>query len=225
MLRLYRTMAQNLRNLEGFNIKHMSRIACKICRRLGESICGREKCAYKKRPYPPGRLLSERKHRSNITDYGAQMREKQKVRNTYGLREKQFSAYIKESSGKQGVTPSEYLYEVLESRLDNAVLRAGFAQTRSLARQIVAHGHITVNGTRTYIPSRRVKIGDILSIREGSKSSVLFSGLSEKLKTLTAPSWIKVDSEKLSAIVQGKPKSAQGEHTFNLTSVIEFYSR
>lgn len=203
----------------------MSRIACKVCRRLGESICGREKCAYKKRPYPPGRLLSDKKHRSNITDYGTQMREKQKVRNTYGLREKQFGAYVKESAGRQGVNPSEYLYEVLESRLDNAVLRAGFASTRSLARQIVAHGHITVNGTRTYIASRRIKIGDVLALREGSKTSVLFSGLSEKMKTLTAPTWLKVDSDKITATVQGKPKSAQGEHTFDLTSVIEFYSR
>ncbi|MEK7460239.1 MAG: 30S ribosomal protein S4 [Patescibacteria group bacterium] len=203
----------------------MSRIACKICRRLGESICGREKCAYKKRPYPPGRLLSERKHRSNITDYGMQMREKQKVRNTYGLREKQFGMYVKEASGKQGVNPSEYLYEALESRLDNAVLRSGIVASRAIARQIVAHGHITVNGARTYIPSRRIKVGDILGIREGSKSSVLFSNLSEKLKTLTAPTWLKVDADKLSVTVQGKPKVAQGEHTFNLTSVIEFYSR
>lgn len=203
----------------------MSRIACKVCRRLGESICGREKCAYKKRPYPPGRLLSERKHRSNITDYGMQMREKQKVRNTYGLREKQFGMYVKEASGKQGVNPSEYLYEALESRLDNAVLRAGIVSSRAIARQIVAHGHITINGMRTYIPSRRIKVGDILGIREGSKSSVLFSNLSEKLKTLTAPTWLKVDADKLSVAVQGKPKVAQGEHTFNLTSVIEFYSR
>ena len=104
-------------------------------------------------------------------------------------------------------------------------MRAGFASTRSLARQIVAHGHITVNGTRTYIPSRRIKIGDVLALREGSKTSVLFSGLSEKMKTLTAPTWLKVDSDKLTATVQGKPKSAQGEHTFDLTSVIEFYSR
>lgn len=203
----------------------MTRIACKICRRLGESICGREKCAYKKRPYPPGKLLSEKKHRSPQTDYGRQFREKQKVRNTYGLREKQFSGYVKESGAVQGINPAEFLFEVLELRLDNAVVRAGLAATRSLARQMVAHGHITVNGRRTTIPSRRLKIGDVLGFREGSKSTKLFEGLSEKLKALTAPTWLKVDAEKVTATVQGKPKASQGEHTFNLTSVIEFYSR
>lgn len=203
----------------------MSRVACKVCRRLGESICGREKCAYKKRPYPPGRTMAERKHRSSSTDFGNQMREKQKVRNTYGLREKQFASYVKEASNTKGVNPAESLYESLESRLDNAVLRAGIVGTRSLARQIVAHGHITVNGRRTYVPSRRLKIGDVLAIREGSRGSALFLGLADKLATLTSPTWLKVDAAKMTATFQGKPKVSQGEHTFNLTSVIEFYSR
>ncbi len=204
----------------------MSRINCKICRRLGESICGREKCAYKKRPYPPGRLLSERKHRSNITDYGIQMREKQKVRNTYGLREKQFGNYVKEALSKRGIVPAEFLFEALESRLDNVAYRAGFAASRSLSRQMVAHGHITVNGSRTYIPSRRLKIGDVLAIREGSKGSKLFEAMGEKFKAMiSTPTWLKVDAEKVTTVFQGKPKLGQGDATFNLTSVIEFYGR
>lgn len=204
----------------------MSRITCKICRRLGESICGREKCAFKKRPYPPGRLLSERKHRSNITDYGMQMREKQKVRNTYGLREKQFGNYVKESLSKRGIVPAEFLFEALESRLDNVAYRSGFATSRALSRQIVAHGHITVNGSRTYIPSRRLKIGDVLAIREGSRGSKLFESMIEKFNAIiSVPTWIKVDSAKSTAVFQGKPKLAQGDATFNLTSVIEFYGR
>ena len=203
----------------------MTRVSCKVCRRLGESICGREKCAFKSRPYPPGRLLSDRKHRSPQTDFGNQLREKQKVRNTYGLREKQFGNYVKEAFGKRGVNPAEYLFEALESRLDNVVLRAGFTSSRAVARQIVSHGHITVNGKRTYIPSRRLQIGDVVGVREGSKSSVLFFGLTEKLTALTAPTWLKVDPIKQTATFQGKPKAVQGEHTFNLTSVIEFYSR
>lgn len=203
----------------------MTRIACKVCRRLGESICGREKCAYKKRPYPPGKLLSEKKHRSPQTDYGRQFREKQKVRNTYGLREKQFSNYVKEAGSVHGINPAEYLFEILELRLDNVVLRSGFARTGSIARQIVGHGHMTVNGRRTTIPSRRLKVGDVIAVREGSKSSKLFEGLSEKLKAMTGPTWVKIDGEKMTATVQGKPKAAQGDHTFNLTSVIEFYSR
>lgn len=204
----------------------MSRVACKICRRLGESICGREKCAFKKRPYPPGRLISERKHRSPVTDYGTQMREKQKVRNTYGLREKQFSNYVKEASAKQGINPADYLFEALESRLDNVAYRSGFATSRALSRQMVAHGHITVNGSRTYVPSRRLKIGDTLAIREGSKGSKLFESMGEKFKALiTIPTWMKIDADKNTAVFQGKPKLAQGDATFNLTSVIEFYGR
>jgi small subunit ribosomal protein S4 len=110
----------------------MSRISCKTCRRLGESLCGREKCAYKKRPYAPGKLDSERKHRSSSSEYGEQLRAKQKMRITYGLMEKQFSMYVKRAmdhTGKQDkeTSPALKLYRELESRLDNIVFRAGFA--------------------------------------------------------------------------------------------------
>ncbi|MCK9344850.1 MAG: 30S ribosomal protein S4 [Candidatus Pacebacteria bacterium] len=203
----------------------MSRVTCKVCRRLGETICGREKCAFKKRPYPPGKLISEKKHRSTVTDYGRQLREKQKVRHTYGVSEKQFSNYVKESSGKQGINPAEYLFEALESRLDNAVFRAGFVTSRALARQIVSHGHITVNGRRSNIASRRMKVGDVIAVRPGSMNTKLFEGLSERLKTLTVPTWFKIDAEKITATFQGKPKPGQTEMSFNLTSVVEFYSR
>lgn len=203
----------------------MSRVTCKICRRLGESICGREKCAFKKRPYPPGKLISEKKHRSTLTDYGRQLREKQKVRHTYNVSESQFSGYVKEASAKRGVNPAEFLFEALESRLDNAVFRVGFVTSRALARQIVSHGHITVNGRRSNIASRRLKVGDVIAIRPGSMNTKLFEGLSERLKALTAPSWFKVDADKITATFQGKPKAGQAEMSFNLTSVIEFYSR
>jgi len=203
----------------------MSRVTCKICRRLGETICGREKCAFKKRPYPPGKLISEKKHRSTVTDYGRQLREKQKVRHTYGVSEKQFSNYVKEASGKRGINPADYLFEALESRLDNAVHRAGFAASRALARQMVSHGHITVNGRRTDIASRRLKVGDVIGVRAGSAGLKLFEGLSEKLKTLTVPTWFKLDAEKNTAAFQGKPRTGQVESSFDLTSVVEFYSR
>ncbi|OIO30590.1 hypothetical protein AUJ77_02160 [Candidatus Nomurabacteria bacterium CG1_02_43_90] len=204
---------------------------CKKCRRAGEKLflkgerCFTPKCAMERKPYPPGKLFSERKHRSSVTEYGTQLREKQKVRNTYRVSEKQFSNYVKEASGKQGVNPSEYLFEVLESRLDSAIYRAGFAGARSLARQMVSHGHITVNGRRTDIPSRRLKIGDVIAVRTGSSDSKLFEGLGDKLKALTVPTWFKLDTEKISATFQGKPKVGQGESSFNLISVIEFYSR
>src|SRR3989344_2189700 len=138
---------------------------CKKCRRAGEKLflkgerCFTPKCAIERKPYPPGRLLSEKKHRSSVTEYGTQMKEKQKVLNTYRITEKQFSNYVKEASGKQGVKPAEHLFETLESRLDSTVFRTGFAGSRSLSRQMVAHGHITVNGRRTTIPSRQLKVG------------------------------------------------------------------
>lgn len=204
---------------------------CKKCRRAGEKLflkgerCFTPKCAMERKPYPPGMLMSERKHRSNVTEYGTQMREKQKVRNTYRVNEKQFSGYVKEASRKTGIIPAEFLFEALETRLDNIVFRAGFASSRSLARQMVAHGHIAVNGRRTDVPSRRIKMGEVLSIRGGSRESKLFESLGEKLKTLTIQPWIKMDAEKYEATIQGKPNLAKEEASFNLTSVIEFYSR
>lgn len=204
---------------------------CKKCRRAGEKLflkgerCFTPKCAIERKPYPPGKILSEKKHRSNVTEYGTQMREKQKVRNTYRVNEKQFSGYVKEATRKKGAIPAELLFEALETRLDNVVFRAGFALSRSLARQMVTHGHVSVNGRRTDIPSRRLNIGDILSVRAGSKGSKLFETLGERMKAVMVQPWIKVDAEKHTATIQGKPNLTKEAVSFNLTSVIEFYSR
>ena len=206
----------------------MSRITCKSCRRLGESLCGREKCAYKKRPYAPGKLDSERKHRSNVYEYGEQLRAKQKMRITYGLMEKQFAMYVKRAtktheSGDGSVSPAIKLARELESRLDNMVFRAGFANTRALARQIVSHGHIVVNGRRLSIASHQVKIGDVISIREGSKSAKVFTNLAEKL-TAMAPSYVlTVNPATLSAEVKAPVREV--EANFDTQKVLEYYSR
>lgn len=206
----------------------MSRITCKTCRRLGESLCGREKCAFKKRPYAPGKLDSERKHRSNVSEYGEQLRAKQKMRITYGLMEKQFSMYVKRATashetGEGAATPSLKLARELESRLDNIVYRAGFANTRALARQLVSHGHILVNGRRNTVASHQVRIGDAISIREGSKSAKVFTGLSEKL-TAAAPSHVlAVDPAKLEAKITGVVREV--EPMFDTQKVLEYYSR
>lgn len=206
----------------------MSRITCKKCRRLGESLCGREKCAYKKRPYAPGKLDSERKHRSNLSEYGEQLRAKQKMRITYGLMEKQFASYVKDAmvhhqKGEGAASPALVLYRTLESRLDNVVYRAGFANTRAFARQIVSHGHIIVNGRRINIASYLVRNGDVVAIREGSKTTKAFTGLSEKL-TNTAPSHeLTVDPQKLTATVKGQPREV--EPLFDTQKVLEYYSR
>lgn len=206
----------------------MSRITCKSCRRLGESICGRDKCAYKKRPYAPGKLDSERKHRSGLSEYGTQLRAKQKMRITYGLMEKQFSAYVKKAmskhdTGDNAVSPGLKLYRMLESRLDNIVFRAGFANTRALARQIISHGHILVNGRRINIASHKVKIGDVIAIREGSKSAKVFAGMKEKLEALSPSHIFTIDSNVLNAKIVGEAREV--EPTFDTQKVLEYYSR
>ena len=206
----------------------MSRITCKTCRRLGESLCGREKCAYKKRPYAPGKLDSERKHRSNVSEYGEQLRAKQKMRISYGLMEKQFATYAKAAmakheTGEGAVTPSLKLFRTLESRLDNMVYRSGFANTRALARQLVSHGHIHVNGRRINIASHKLKVGDVISIREGSKSAKVFTGLAERLEGMTPSHVIVVDPKKMEATIKGEVREV--EPMFDTQKVFEYYSR
>lgn len=206
----------------------MSRITCKSCRRLGESLCGREKCAYKKRPYAPGKLDSERKHRSNVSEYGEQLRAKQKMRITYGLMEKQFSMYVKRATashdgGDGSVTPALKLARELESRLDNIVFRAGFANTRALARQLVSHGHILVNGRRINIASYQAKIGDVVSIREGSKKALVFTGLGKKLTAMTPSYVMTVNPTTFSAEVKSFVREVEG--MFDTQKVLEYYSR
>ena len=206
----------------------MPRISCKTCRRLGESLCGREKCAFKKRPYAPGKLDSERKHRSGTSEYGEQLRAKQKMRLTYGLMEKQFAMYVKRATlrhetGEGAVAPSLKLARELESRLDNIVYRAGFATSRALARQLVSHGHILVNGRKNTIASHQVKVGDAVSIREGSKSAKIFAGLSEKLANASPNSVMTVDPQKLEAKITGVVREVEG--IFDTQKVLEYYSR
>jgi small subunit ribosomal protein S4 len=167
--------------------------------------------------------MAERKHRSTMTEYGVQMREKQKVRFSYGISEKQFSGYVKEAAHAKGVAPTEALYERLERRLDNVAFVLGFPKSRSHARQIVSHGHITVNGKKMTIPSYQVREGDIVAVREGSKKSPIFATAVEDMSK--APEWISADSSKLAATVKGMPKLDKNRMTFNLQSVIEFYSR
>lgn len=206
----------------------MSRITCKSCRRLGESLCGRAKCAYIKRPYAPGKLDSDRKHRSGVSEYGEQLRAKQKMRITYGLMEKQFASYVKQATSKHetgegSVATGLKLIRLLESRLDNVVYRTGFANTRALARQLVSHGHILVNGRRINIASHKLKVGDVIAIREGSRASKIFTGLQERL-TSAAPNYmIAVNPATFSAEVKGQPREV--EAVFDTQKVLEYYSR
>lgn len=210
----------------------MSAPKCKTCRRAGEKLflkgekCFTPKCIFEKRPYPPGKPLSERKHRSNLTEYGTQLKEKQKLRNVYGLSEKQFRRYVKESGTEATGSPVEHLFERLERRLDNVVYRLGLAQSRREARQMVSHGHFMVGKRKLTIPSYQVKKGETVSVREGSRTSPLFSNIAiEKMGKHPIPNWITPDALKLSAEVKGSPKYDKNELGFNFQSVIEFYSR
>jgi len=203
---------------------------CKVCRRAGEKLflkgekCFTPKCIFEKRPTPPGKPISERKHRSMVTEYGTQLREKQKIRNVYGVSEKQFRSYVKKSTAEEG-SPVNHLFENLERRLDNVVFRLGLAASRTQARQMVSHGHFVIGKRKITIPSYQVSVGEVIVIREGSRVSPLFSTASEKLTTHKSPTWLAVDPTKLSAEVKGAPKYDKNELTFNVQSVIEFYSR
>ncbi len=167
-----------------------------------------------------------RKHMSQITDYGLQMIEKQKARYTYLLSDKQLSKYVKKALSEKTGDKAGFLFGLLESRLDNTVLRTGLAPTRSAARQLVSHGHITVNGRRVTLPSFQVKAGDKIAVRSGSLSKGVFGNLEERLKELETPAWIKFDLAKKEAEIKGEPQSAgKIETLFDLNTVLEFYNR
>lgn len=195
----------------------------KICRRLGPGVF--EKCQTTKF------AMSEARHAKNskgkrpkpLSGYATQFIEKQKVRFMYGISERQFSNYIKEAVGRKGVSTTDYLFELLENRLDNVVYRLGIAHSRRLSRQMVSHGHITINGKKTNIPSYRVQVGDVVAIREGSKKSVLFGDMANKMKEYTYPNWLTFNVDSLSGAIQGKPKNIEGY--IDLNTVLEFYSR
>jgi len=197
----------------------------KMCRRLGSGVF--EKCQ------TPKFVLSEARHSKAkgkgrrprpLSGYALQFVEKQKVRFMYGVSEKQFSNYVKEAISNKENPANENLFELLEMRLDNVVYRLGLAHTRRLSRQMTSHGHVTVNGKKTTIPSQRVKIGDVIAVRSGTSSkSVMFADMAEKMKEYTLPNWLTFKVDTLSGSIQGKPKNNDGFLDFN--TVLEFYSR
>jgi small subunit ribosomal protein S4 len=195
----------------------------KIARRLGAPI-------YEKTQTAKFALRKERKQKAQSrkprqkTEYGLQMLEKQKARFTYGVNERQFSNYVKKAMDKKG-NAKDVLLELLESRLDNVVYRLGLAKTRLAARQMVSHGHITVEGKKVSIPSYAVSVGEKISIREGSKAKTLFADFEERFKTITIPAWLKFNLEKREATVDGIPRVNPTELMFNIGSVLEFYTR
>ena len=196
----------------------------KICRRLGAKVF--EKCENPKFSLVPTKKGIAKGRPRQLSEYGLQLLEKQKARYVYGLGERQFSGYAKKAVNKRGVNPVSELYKMLEVRLDNVVFRLGFAKTRALARQMVSHGHIIVNGKKVTIPSFQVTPGNVVGIRKESQGKALFLELSEKIKEHKEPAWLSVQKEKKEGTVVGEPvPDDHGEALFNLTSVTEFYSR
>jgi small subunit ribosomal protein S4 len=159
-----------------------------------------------------------------MSDYKRQLIEKQKMRFTYGITEKQLRRYVDEAIAK-GEQPVITLYSRLELRLDNAVYRLGLAKTRRLARQIVSHGHITLNGRRMTIPSHKVTVDDVIGIREQSKQSPLFLGIADTHEAASVPAWLSMDIKKLEGKVTGTPDYSPTETLFDPEQVFEFYSR
>jgi len=207
---------------------------CKKCRRAGQKLflkgakCYTPKCSFVRKPHAPGTSGQTRGRgfRRNASEYGTQMREKQKVKFNYGLREKQFVNYVKEASAKAGVDIADKIFEFLELRLDNAIFRMGLSDSRSKARQIASHGHIMVNGRRVNIPSYRLRMGDKITIRPQSAEKGIFQDIDVTLKKHTPPAWINLDKSAKVGEISGSP--AVGEEVgmeSSLNTIIEFYSR
>ena len=196
----------------------------KIARRLGPAVF--EKTQTQKFQLSEARHARKKsdKRPKPLSDFGLQLIEKQRVRFSYGITERQLSNYVAKATETKGGNPSEKLFGLLESRLDNVVYRLGIAHTRRLARQMVSHGHFVVNGKRTTVPSYAVSKGDLITAREGSKKSVLFADLAKKLQNYSVPKWLKFDHEKISATVEGAPVLETGG-AINLNTVLEYYSR
>ncbi|MEK7574694.1 MAG: 30S ribosomal protein S4 [Patescibacteria group bacterium] len=195
----------------------------KLARRLGAGLF--EKTQSQKFALREGRRAETKGRPRAKSEFGLQLLEKQKARYNYGIGERQFAKYVAEALAKKGSKTEEVLFERLETRLDNVVYRMHLAPTRQASRQMVSHGHITVNDVRITIPSYNVKVGDKVKIREASAKKALFANLADKLKDTHPPSWLTFDPEKRAGDVQGKPKFIKSELLFDMAAVLEFYRR
>ena len=200
---------------------------CKRCRRektklfLKGSKCESAKCPFEKRPYPPGQ---HGRGRSKDSEYLLQLREKQKATRIYGVLEKQFRGYYVEANRKQGKT-GENLLRILESRLDNVVYRAGFAKSRDMARQLVRHGHFTVNGHKVDSPSYRVQPQDIVEVRPGSRELTPFVVAHAEIGEKTVPAWLEVIPSKMRILVHSLPARQAIDTQVQEQLIVELYSK
>jgi small subunit ribosomal protein S4 len=200
---------------------------CKLCRRekmklfLKGSKCDSPKCPIEIRPYPPG---EHGRGRPKESEYLVQIREKQKARRIYGVLERQFANYYHEASRKRGIT-GENLLQLLESRLDNVVYRAGFAKSRDMARQLVRHGHFLVNGKKVNIPSYRLAENDIVEVRAKSHEFTPFVVARAEAGERTVPAWLEVIADKMRILVHTLPARAQIDTQVQEQLIVEYYSK
>ncbi|MBI4598877.1 30S ribosomal protein S4 [Candidatus Uhrbacteria bacterium] len=196
---------------------------CKLCRREGVSLCGREKCAYKRRSYPPG-VHGNSKKPARLSGYGIQLREKQKAKRLYNVMERQFRRYFEAALHKKGNTAS-LLVQILEQRLDNVVYRLGFALTRRQARQMVSHGFMSVNGKKVNIPSYAVRVGDEIQIHETKRDKKLWKEREGEVAKVQPSKWLHLDTSSLKGKVVSVPEGEDLAAVFDPTLIVELYSR
>ena len=200
---------------------------CRLCRREGTKLylkgerCTSGMCAFDRRSKVPGQHGDARK---KVGEYGMHLREKQKVRRYYGLQEKQFKNYFAEADRREGQA-GENLLSLLERRLDNVVFKMGMAENRVDARQLVLHGHFTLNGKKVTIPSIQIKVGDVIAVKESSRKSEKIKGLIETLDRVNAPKWIQLDKEAAKATVIALPQRDDVDFPFEEHLIVELYSK
>lgn len=200
---------------------------CRLCRRENDKLflkgerCYTEKCAIERRTYPPGQ---HGQGRTKFSEYGSQLREKQKVRRIYGMLERQFRRYFSEADRKKGVTGTQLL-QLLESRLDNLVYRMGFSNSRSEARQLVLHGHFLVNGKKVTIPSYIVRPGQAISVREQSRKMDRINHALEAVARRGVPAWIQLNKDEYSGVYASQPTREDMSMPINEQLIVELYSK
>lgn len=203
---------------------------CVLCRREGEKLylkgdrCYTPKCAVERRNYPPGPHGQSGSFRRKASDYATQLREKQKARRIYGVLERQFLRYFKEAAKTTGVTGAQLL-QFLETRLDNVIYRLGFATSRKQARQLVLHGHFTLNGRKVTVPSYLVKAGDTISVLEDSRKSPYFQEVAKEIEHRNTVEWLSLDARNWTGSVLSLPSRQQIDTALKEQLIVEYYSR
>ncbi len=200
---------------------------CRLCRREGCKLflkgekCYKTSCPFEKRPVAPGQHGADRK---KISEYGLQLREKQKTKRIYGVLERQFRSYYEQADRMKGIT-GENMLSLLERRLDNVVYRLGFAPSRTTARQLVTHAHFQVNGKNVDIASYQVKVGDVITVKENKRDSKYFVALKETERTINVPKWLVLDADKLEGKVIALPQRDDIDSQIAEHMIVELYSK